>query len=104
MRRAALSVLGASLILSPASAEVGPDCTLDGILLYGKVQVVEHFADLKVQVVSSFPDLKVSVVDVFADSCGKWWFVDSFPDFTIQYVDSFPDLKIQYVGSFPGLP
>lgn len=79
------------------------NCTYNGIKLYGKVQVVDSFPDIKVQVVNSFPDLKVQKVDSFADSCGKWEFVDSFPDFKIQYVVSFPDIKIQFVDSFPGI-
>lgn len=75
-----------------------------GIRLWGKVQVVKSFPDLKVQVVNSFPDLKVQKVRSFPDKLGKWQFVDSFPDFKIQFVDSFPDLKIQFVDSFPGKP
>jgi hypothetical protein len=84
--------------------EIAADCTLNGVKLYGAVEVVDSFPDMKVQVVDSFPDLKVKTVDSFADACGKWKFVDSFPDFKIQFVDSFPDLKIQFVESFPGLP
>lgn len=95
----------AALVLTAsAAAKPQSDCTLNGIKLYGDVQVVESFPDLKVQIVSSFPDLKVKRVDSFPDSCGKWRFVDSFPDFKIQYVESFPDLKIEMVDSFPGLP
>lgn len=78
------------------------DCTCKGIPLYGKVKVVEDFADFKVEIVSSFPDLKVKKVSSFPDDCGEWEFVDSFPDFTIQYVESFPDFTIQFVESFPG--
>jgi hypothetical protein len=81
---------------------VSDDCAVDGVRLYGKVKVVDSFADLKVQVVTAFPDLRVKLVDAFPDSCGEWQMVDSFPDFTIQIVDSFPDLKIQYVTAFPG--
>ena len=77
-------------------------CTHNGIKLYGKVQVVDSFPDLKVQVVDSFPDLNVQFVNAFPDSCGKWQLVDSFPDFKIQYVNSFPDIKIKKVSSFPG--
>jgi hypothetical protein len=80
------------------------DCTFNGINLYGKVQVVDAFPDIKVQVVDAFPDLKVQEVDAFPDECGKWQFVDAFPDFKIQFVDAFPDIKIQYVDAFPGLP
>lgn len=80
------------------------DCSFNGIQLYGKVQVVDAFPDIKVQIVDAFPDLRVQVVDAFPDQCGKWQFVDAFPDFKIQFVDAFPDIKIQYVDAFPGLP
>lgn len=109
-RKAALVVLAlaspaAFAMPAPARAgSVGPDCTLKGFPLYGNVQVVESFPDLKVQIVQSFPDLKVKRVGAFPDSCGRWRFVSSFPDVKIQFVDSFPDLKIVYVESFPGLP
>lgn len=79
------------------------DCTCKGIPLYGRVKVVENFADFKVKIVSSFPDLKVKTVSSFPDDCGEWQFVESFLDFTIQFVESFPDFTIQYVESFPGL-
>jgi hypothetical protein len=82
---------------------VSSSCTFKGKRLYGKVQVVTSFPDIKVQVVSSFPDLKVQKVTSFPDSCGKWQFVTSFPDFKVQFVTSFPDVKIQYVTSFPGV-
>lgn len=79
------------------------DCYLKGHRLYGRVQIVDSFPDLKVQVVSSFPDLKVKTVDNNPTKCGEWKMVDSFPDLKIQIVNSFPDIKIQFVQSFPGL-
>ncbi|GJL94323.1 MAG: hypothetical protein DHS20C05_07280 [Hyphococcus sp.] len=86
-------------------SDVDPDdCTFEGFPLFGDVQVVESFPDLKVQVVESFADLHVKEVTSFPDECGKWKFVESFPDLKIQYVESFPDLKIKFVESFPGLP
>ena len=88
----------------PASGKVGADCTLAGKKLYGRVKVVDHFADLKVKVVEHFADLHVQFVEHFPDACGKWQLVDSFPDFTITYVDSFPDLEITKVQHFPGRP
>lgn len=92
-------------VLARADApKVTPDCTLKGHKLWGKVQVVKAFPDLKVQVVKSFPDLRVQRVDAFPDQCGKWQMVEAFPDFKIQYVEAFPDLKIQRVDAFPGLP
>lgn len=91
--------------LAASDGKIGKQaCSLKGHRLYGKVQVVNSFPDLKVQVVNSFPDLKVKVVNSFADSCGEWLMVNSFPDFKIQFVNSFPDLKIEYVNSFPGVP
>lgn len=70
--------------------------------LFGKIQVVDSFPDVKIQVVSSFSDIKVKWVDSFADDPGEWQRVDSFPDFKIQFVDSFPDYTIEVVDSFPG--
>jgi hypothetical protein len=69
-------------------------CSFKGKKLYGKIQVVSSFPDVKVQAVSSFPDLKVQVVSSFPDKCGQWKMVDSFPDTKVQFVDSFPDVKI----------
>lgn len=104
-------LLIATLALFPALALLPPParagdletCRWKGIDLWGKVQVVDSFPDIKVQVVDSFPDLKVRTVDSFPDKCGLWQFVDSFPDFKIQIVDSFPDIRIRFVESFPGL-
>lgn len=79
-------------------------CSYNGIKLYGRVQIVDYFPDLKVQVVNYFPDLNVQRTDFFPTSCGKWQFVDYFPDFTVQFVNYFPDLKIRFVDYFPGIP
>ncbi|MEL6346825.1 MAG: hypothetical protein AAFV53_27175 [Myxococcota bacterium] len=86
-----------------AGADITPDCTLKGHKLYGNIQVVDSFPDLRVQVVTSFPDLRVRKMQSFADSCGEWRMVDTFADLRIQFVTSFPDLQIEYVDSFPGM-
>ncbi|MBQ9439881.1 MAG: hypothetical protein IJU35_04750 [Paludibacteraceae bacterium] len=70
--------------------------------LYGKVQIVNSFPDLKVQIVDAFPDLKVQVVNSFPDKIGKVQVVNSFPDVKVQIVNSFPDIKVKIVDSFPG--
>jgi hypothetical protein len=104
---AALSVVIVLVLASLGNSGSNPissgDCSYKGFKLYGKVQVVNSFPDIKVQIVSSFPDLKVQTVNSFPDSCGKWQIVTSFPDFKIQYVTSFPDIKIEFVNSFPGV-
>lgn len=92
----------------PAWVHAGGDfdkknCTYKGIRLYGKVQLVQSFPDIKVQAVNSFPDLKVKVVDSSADRCGEWQIVTSFPDFKVQMVSSFPDLKVDMGSSSPGV-
>lgn len=92
-----LSVATSERILDRAT------CTFGGKPLYGKVQVVDSFPDLKVRVVESFPDLKVKLVSSFPDNCGEWQMVESFPHVKVQFVQSFPDIKIQYVQAFPGL-
>jgi hypothetical protein len=103
---ASLCLLGMMLWVTPAwtRSPVTAECTYNHIPLYGKVQVVESFPDLKIQMVASFPDLRVKIVNSFPDACGKWQSVESFPDFKVQVVESFPDLKIQWVNSFPGIP
>ena len=70
--------------------------------LFGKIQIVDSFPDVKVQVVESFPDIRVQKVSSFADSAGEWEMVEHFPDYKVQLVESFPDYKVQYVDSFPG--
>jgi hypothetical protein len=89
---------------SAATRRVAPDCTFQGHKLYGRIQIVEHFADVKVQVVKHFPDVKVQVVEHFPNACGKWQMVEHFPDTKVQLVKHFPDVQIEYVKHFPGLP
>lgn len=79
------------------------NCEYKGIKLYGKVQFVESFPDIKIKYVESFPDIKVKFVESFPDKCGEWQVVNSFPDFKVQIVSSFPDLKVKTVESFPGM-
>ncbi len=98
----ALAVI-AIITLSSSSARIQKDGTYKGVKLYGKVKVVTSFPTFKVKVVSSFEDLDVQVVSSFPDKVGKWQFVDSFEDFSIQYVDSFEDFSIKFVDSFPGV-
>jgi hypothetical protein len=50
-------------------------CTYAGKPLYGRVQIVTSFPDIKVSTVSSLEDLKVQVVTASPDRCGKWQFV-----------------------------
>ena len=71
--------------------------------LYGKVQIVNAFPDIKVQIVEAFEDLDVKLVEAFPDQCGKFKIVESFPDVKVQIVNSFPDFKIKIVEAFPGV-
>ena len=86
------------------TSTIGSDCTLQGTQLWGKVKVVDHFADFDVEVVDHFEDLRVQQVDNFANACGRWEKVEHFEDFTVRIVDNFADFKIRYVDSFPGVP
>ena len=74
----------------------------DKCKLFGKIQVVDAFPDVKIQRVQAFADIKVKWVNAFADSPGEWQKVDAFPDYKVQFVDAFPDYKIQEVDAFPG--
>ncbi|MBK7863378.1 MAG: hypothetical protein IPJ65_33210 [Archangiaceae bacterium] len=98
------AVLGVALTASAGGSFNKSGCTFNGKKLWGKIQVVTSFPDVKVQVVTAFPDVKVQKVNAFPDKCGKWQLVDAFPDTKVQFVDAFPDVKIQYVDAFPGTP
>lgn len=103
----AVTLLMTVLISTVVNAEDKVDaegCNFKDFKLYGKVQIVDSFPDLKVKEVDAFADLHVQKVDAFPDACGKWQFVDSFPDFKVQIVDSFPDLEVKFVDAFPGVP
>lgn len=74
----------------------------DKCKLFGKIQVVDAFPDVKIQKVDAFADIKVKWVDAFADSPGEWQKVDAFADYKVQFVDAFADYKVQEVDAFPG--
>ena len=110
MKRMLLSLLCIAPLLSyAASSDVVIDkeqCTItkngETFPLYGKIQIVDSFADIKVQIVNSFGDIKVQIVNAFPDDCGEVQIVNSFPDVKVQIVDSFADVKVQIVNSFSG--
>ncbi len=77
-----------------AASAINKDGYYKGIKLSGRGKVVEHFADIKVKVVDSFQDLRVKVIESSPDAIGKWEFVESGEDFTVQFVDSLPDIKM----------
>jgi hypothetical protein len=54
--------------------------------------------------VDAFADLHVKAVEAFPDACGRWQFVDAFPDFKVQVVEAFPDFTVKMVDAFPGTP
>jgi hypothetical protein len=78
------------------------DCHWKQFKLYGRVQYVDAFPDIKIQFVNAFPDLRVQFVESFPDKCGRWQVVTAFPDIKVQVVVSFPDIKVQVVNAFPG--
>ncbi len=80
------------------------DCTYKNLPLYGKIQFVQNFPDIKVQLVENFPDIKVKIVENFPNDCGEWQIVNNFPDVKVQLVENFPDIKVKLVENFPGKP
>ena len=70
--------------------------------LYGKVKIVDNWADLKVQIVENWPDLKVKIVENWPDKCGKFQVVDTWPELKVQIVDNFADIKVRVVENWPG--
>ncbi len=103
---AAFLALSAFALPSLASADDCSFTTQDGktINLYGKVEIVEHFGDVKVELVKHFEDLDVQVVEHFPDSCGKVEIVEHFGDVKVEIVEHFPDIKVKLVEHFPGKP
>jgi len=110
---AALAIFATLVVSHSGTAKTSPmptviggfdkgSCSFNGHKLYGKIQEVTAFPDVKVQVVTAFPDVKVQKVSAFPDSCGKWQMVTAFPDTKVQFVTAFPDVKVQYVTAFPG--
>jgi hypothetical protein len=70
--------------------------------LFGKIEIVTAFPDVKVEKVTAFADIKVEWVTAFADKPGKWEKVTAFPNYKVQFVDAFPDYKVEFVTAFPG--
>lgn len=70
--------------------------------LYGKIEVVDHFEDVKVEKVEHHEDLKVSWVDNFSDEPGKWEKVEHHEDYKVKFVDHHEDLKVKFVDHFAG--
>ena len=56
--------------------------------LYGKIEIVDAFPDVKVEKVTAFPDIKVEWVNAFPAAPGKWQKVTAFQ--TIKYSSSMP--------------
>jgi hypothetical protein len=71
--------------------------------LYGDIQIVESYPDLRVQIVNSYPDMKIQIVSSYPTECGLVKIVDSYPILRVQIVDSNPDLKVQIVDHYPGI-
>ncbi len=99
--------LAALLLLLSPLAVWADDCVIvkngKEIPLYGKVQIVDAFPDLKVQIVDAFADLEVKLVEAFPDDCGEVQLVEAFPDVKVQIVNAFPDIKVHIVNAFPGI-
>ena len=83
--------------------KISNDCRCRGIPLYGAVKVVPYNATFKVRITNSKPALKVRKVPMSIYSCGEWYFVEDYEDFTIEYVNSGEDFTISFVSSYPGI-
>lgn len=103
-----MKLIPAVLILAlsfPLAAFVGDvsGCSYNGVPLYGKVRIVEHFGDFKVREVQHFGDLKVEMVSFAPDRCGKWELVSIGEDFIVEFVSIGEDFTIEYVTIAPGV-
>jgi hypothetical protein len=79
-------------------------CTFKGKELYGKVLIVENYADIRVELVNYDADLEVDTAESYPSQCGEWKFVKDHADFKIQFVTYGGDIKIHYVNYNPGIP
>ena len=70
--------------------------------LYGKIQFVENWGDIKIQIVENCPDMKIKFVDNWADGCGKFQVVDNWPELKVQIVNNWGDIKVKIVENWPG--
>lgn len=66
--------------------------------VFGRIQVVDHFPDVRVRAVQGIADMEVRVVDALANRQGRWQFVDHFPDFRVQFVQHHADFTVRLVG------
>ncbi len=75
--------------------------------LYGNIEIVESFPDIRVKIVDSFEDLDVKKITTYypntPESCGEFREVKSFPDIRVKIVTSSPDITVKIVDSFPGI-
>lgn len=80
------------------------NCTWKGKKLYGKIEFVDSFPDLKIREVTALADLKVEMVSALPSRCGQWEEVTSLPHLRVKRVTSFEDLSVRFVTAFPGFP
>lgn len=85
-------------------SKIDANCAYNGVQLYGRVQIVNDFPDIKVKKVDNFADLHVQQVEKSAEKCGKWQIVNEFADFKVKFVDYFEDITVKAVEDSPGLP
>ncbi|MFT3710940.1 MAG: hypothetical protein QM817_25215 [Archangium sp.] len=78
------------------------NCTWKGKKLYGKIEFVDSFPDLKIREVTALADLKVEMVSSLPSRCGEWQEVTSLPTLRVKKVTAFEDLEVEFVTAFPG--
>src|SRR5262245_8432759 len=77
------------------------NCTWKGKKLYGKIEFVDSFPDLKIREVTALPDFKVEMVSSLPSRCGEWQEVTSLPTLRVKRVTAFEDLEVEFVTAFP---
>lgn len=71
--------------------------------LFGRVKVVENFADFRVKIVENFADLDVKKVSFKPSKAGEWQMVENFADFTVQFVTCGEDFSVRWVENLAGV-
>lgn len=87
------------LFISPAQSD---DCVINGYKLYGRIEFVTEFEDIRVKLVDEFADLDVKKVNYTADQCGEWQVVEDLPELKVKIVNSGEDIRVRFVNEFEG--
>lgn len=96
-----LTLIGNTSILS---SEIKTNCIYKNKKLYGRIQFVDTFPDIRIRIVTSKPNLRVVKKQSNAIQCGEWQIVNFAPSIRIMIDQKHGEIDVQYVDFSPGVP